>query len=262
MGGKAGWIPGQHVYLKRSKNPYIARSPFTIVGLPPKFDQNTKTLSRGMELVVRDLGGPTTGWLAQSATTGKASHNLEVFLEGPYGQARTFVTAMLEAEKDNMSTVNDNYLLVAAGVGATFILPIYVSLMDRCARNVRLVMLTRSAKEVDWVIDYLSKSKLPANASMDIEVHITKRAVKTELLDVNVESQKTGLAGLSILSNGSRPQMSSMVKGSFASGTGKVTVLCCGPQGLSKELRAEIGKYVIGEGRDVNWHEETFGLGE
>ena len=263
IGGKSGWVPGQHVYLKKSKNPYVAKSPFTIAGLPPKFDRESKTLSRGMELVARDLGGPTTGWLAQQpAATGKTKANLELFLEGPYGQARSFVPSVLGAEEGNMPASDDSCLLVAGGVGATFTLPIYVSLMDKCASSVRFVLLAKSIREVEWVVDYIRSAKQPSSANVDMEMYITKKAAKSDLLDVNVEAQKTQLEGLRIMTNGKRPEMSSLVKASFASGKGRVSVLSCGPQGLSRALREEVGRYVMREGRDVMWHEETFGLGE
>jgi len=56
-----------------------------------------------------------------------------------------------------------------------------------------------------------------------------------------------------------RPDLRAVVDEVFASGVSdRVAVLVCGPGGMGKSLRREVGRWV-GEGREVFWHNEEFG---
>lgn len=61
-----------------------------------------------------------------------------------------------------------------------------------------------------------------------------------------------------IFHNG-RPDLRSIVNDIFETyREGKVAVLVCGPRGLGRAVRNEVGKWV-GRGREVWWHGEEFG---
>ncbi|KAL8690084.1 MAG: hypothetical protein Q9218_004398 [Villophora microphyllina] len=122
--------PGQHIYISlpnaslTAPHEKLRLNPFTIANLPHKEDDDN------IHLVLRTLCG-TTSLLSslipspvinQTATT-------PLLIEGPYGSASTF---------PNLSTF-DKVLFVAGGVGATFILPIYRSLLSQSypAKNIQ-----------------------------------------------------------------------------------------------------------------------------
>jgi Ferric reductase like transmembrane component/Ferric reductase NAD binding domain len=158
------WIPGQHIYLKSGQNPIFPRSPFTIVSTPPVLPnapENAK-MYQGYpipptECVVRNLGGPTTGWLADSIpkpiidagtspvryingiaippskppspSASATQKKAEILMEGPYGSSSSFIPSLL-ASMSNVDSGEEEVLLVAGGVGATHTIPIYLSLLS------------------------------------------------------------------------------------------------------------------------------------
>ena len=209
------WVPGQHVYLKSGHNPACPRSPFTIVSLPPWLSlpnvHTEESVYRGqqlpqMELMVRNLGGPTTAHLASMA--GEAGKNKingpihvrnfgrfgppvsttpapqggeganEILVEGPYGTS-TLVSELLasfsspNSESDATTALEKEIvLLLAGGIGATYTLPIYVSLLETLAGNRTLNMvkkremgrqvhfhwIVRSRVDAQWGIEYLAEA--------------------------------------------------------------------------------------------------------
>jgi len=98
-----------------------------------------------------------------------------------------------------------------------------------------------------------------------VTVYITK---KREGILGNVGEQK---GGLRLLSYGRRPDMKAVVDSVFSpngaqekgpsKNFAKVNVLACGPPSMTLALRKEVGKHVMGYGRNVFYHEEAFGLG-
>jgi hypothetical protein len=111
------WQPGQHVYISLAHGPIYmrslkSRSPFTIASLPCE-DGNLK-------LAARILDGNTAA-LAKATTegaTGKAT-SIPLILEGPYGLS-THPTTLLQYNR---------VLFIAGGVGATFVVPLYRTLL-------------------------------------------------------------------------------------------------------------------------------------
>ena len=265
--GLPGWIAGQHVYLKHSVSPKDPRHPFTIVSLPLREGQDGGFESSYIDLIVRDLGGPMTGWLAKKPTeTRRMERNAHILIEGPYGQAEHFVPDLLATKE------RGTVLFVAGGVGATYTLPIYLSLLAQ--RNSLLeskfVWFVRSAAETQWVIETMLRSGL---SELDAHIYITRvEGVKAEKKRWN-DYGANQINGLELTATSSRPALRDIIdpifhkpeKSKASNGNGhrreKVTVLSCGPDGLSRSLRKEVGKYVHQEGREVVWHEEQFGLG-
>jgi NAD(P)H-flavin reductase len=263
--GTPGWVPGQHVYIKQSISPAMPRSPFTVVSLPPTEGQDGGDESSNIDLVIRNLNGPNTGWLAtKPMETGLDKQNVNVLVEGPYGGARGYVPELLQAGESDGSI-----MLVAGGVGATFTIPIYLSLLAKrkSTRGIHFIWVVKSLTDAEWGLAMLKTAKAP---EIDAVVYVTKGSDKG-LPEKSLDGMRNGLK---VLSNGGRPEMMAIVDGVFSpdrareKGTvgistsyAKVNVLTCGPPSLMMALRMAVGRHVMGYGRDVLYHEEAFGLG-
>ncbi|KAH0144123.1 hypothetical protein KCU67_g13229, partial [Aureobasidium melanogenum] len=142
------WQPGQHIYISLVQGPVYmralkSRSPFTIASVPSE-DGNLK-------LVARVLDGNTAA-LAKAAAegaTGKAS-SIPLILEGPYGLS-THPNTLLQYNR---------VLFIAGGVGATFVVPLYRTLLkdlspspgSRRRQNVAFVWVVRDEAETSWAV--------------------------------------------------------------------------------------------------------------
>lgn len=263
--GTPGWVPGQHVYVKQSISPAMPCSPFTVVSLPPAEGQDGGDESSNIDLVIRNLNGPNTGWLAaKPEETGLDQQNVKVLVEGPYGEAREYVPELLQVGESGGSI-----MLVAGGVGATFTIPIYLSLLAKrkSTRTIHFIWVVKSLKEAEWGLAMLKAAKAP---EVDAAVYVTKGSDKS-LRGNGFEEMWNGLK---VLGYGRRPEMKAIVDDVFspnqAGGKGtvgisksyvKVNVLACGPPSMMRALRMAVGRHVMGYGRDVRYHEEAFGLG-
>lgn len=156
------WRPGQHVYLSKPRSNGKVPSfydqwlmtnktnPFTIASLPSK--------DKELLLIARALKG-NTKYLADLArtlsqggsgvpmlpTAGGDIPILPIALEGPYG-ASNRLPDLLHYDK---------VLLVAGGVGATFIIPIYRSIVERQdpipgGPQVRCIWAVQKLAETQW----------------------------------------------------------------------------------------------------------------
>jgi hypothetical protein len=157
------WHPGQHVYLGRpwgkAKRPsYFDQwlmvnksNPFTVASIPSK--------DKELLLVARTLNGNTAhlASLARSLAQGgsglpmlpTATGDIPILplaLEGPYGAS---------TQLPDLSDY-DRVLLVAGGVGATFIMPIYRSIMDAHdlstpgGTQIRFVWAVQKLADTQW----------------------------------------------------------------------------------------------------------------
>jgi len=164
------WSPGQHVYLSRpwskAKTPSLFQqwlmtnktNPFTVASIPAK--------DKELLLVARTLKG-NTKYLAELARTLSQGGNgvqmlptaggdipiLPFALEGPYG-ASTRLPDLSDY---------DNVLLVAGGVGATFIVPVYLSIFEihdptRLGMNIRCIWAVQRVADTQWAFDASSKT--------------------------------------------------------------------------------------------------------
>jgi NAD(P)H-flavin reductase len=263
--GTPGWVPGQHVYVKQSISPIMPRSPFTVVSIPPAEGQDGGDESSNIDLVIRNLNGPNTGWLAaKPKETGLDKQNVKVLVEGPYGEAREYVPGLLQGGESG-----GTIMLVAGGVGATFTIPIYLSLLAKrkSTRGIHFIWVVKSLEDAEWGLAMLKTAKAP---EVNAAVYVTKGSDKS--------LRENGFGeiwnGLHVLSYGRRPEMKAIVDGVFLpnqvleKGTVgisrsyvKVNVLACGPPSMMRALRTAVGRHVMGYGRDVLYHEEAFGLG-
>jgi NAD(P)H-flavin reductase len=262
------WVPGQHVYLKRSIAPTAPRNPFTIVSVPPDMHRDGGTPN--VDIVIRNRGGPGTRWLEAKHHQIKADDRMEhVMIEGPYGEAKEYMPPLLESNE-----AAGKILCVAGGIGATYTIPIYLSLLRKRKSTVAVhfIWFVHSVQDAAWGIPLLNAAK----CDVDVRIYLTRDMDKSLLV-----SGKAGLGelkpGIKILNYGKRPPMKDIMDRYFAPPTtvagamlttgtrGKdytpVTVLCCGPPALMDAVRTEVGKHVYEYGRDVSMHEERFGHG-
>ncbi|KAF2477001.1 uncharacterized protein BDR25DRAFT_276648 [Lindgomyces ingoldianus] len=271
-----GWKPGQHVYLSRPSGKSSAGSlygqlllcnqanPFTIASIPAKDGE--------LLLVARALNGNTKHLekLARSLSTHNGTHaSIPLALEGPYGASTRL---------PDFSTF-DKVLLVAGGVGATFLMPIYRSIVESpdaghsSVSRTRFIWAVRKLAETQWAFPARDSDEpgfeLPSHNST-IEVCVTQPsgpdlqasgsgddielAEDGQLLSMEEQMDKLG-KGMTV--KGGRPSMQAIVGETFSKGT-RIAVLACGPKGLTEELRSVVGLW-IGKGYDVYYHEESFG---
>ncbi|KAI4723464.1 hypothetical protein E4T48_00117 [Aureobasidium sp. EXF-10727] len=260
------WQPGQHVYISLAQAPFYTRtlkskSPFTIASLPSE--------DATLKLVARVLDGNTAA-LAKAATegaTGKAT-SIPLILEGPYGLS-TLPNTLLQYNR---------VLFIAGGVGATFVVPLYRTLLkdlspspgSRRRQNVVFVWVVRDEAETSWAIPEDEQERQGMQERMTVYATRSGR--------VNDDEQKTndadeGIELERLLPSGDindstqkwqihpgRPDLGQMLDGVFSHTREdtKVAVLVCGPRSMADEVRRKSQKWV-GK-RDVWLHVEAFGL--
>jgi hypothetical protein len=273
------WKPGQHVYLSRPLGkPYSdsfsdqmtlrnQTNPFTIASIPAKDNE--------LVLVAKTLNGNTKHLadlaksLSAAGADGEDGPSIALALEGPYGSSTRL---------PDFSTF-DNILLVAGGVGATFIVPVYRSIIESSesiqggSSHVRFVWAVRKLAETQWAIptseDEESESD-PSTRTNAVEVYITQplgpnlqtvdpgddieMAEDEQLLSMEEQMEKPR-KGM-VLRSG-RPSIPGIVDDTFSKGT-RVAVIACGPKRLTEQL-AECVEQWVGKGSDIYWHNETFG---
>lgn len=261
--------PGQHVYLQippESTPPYssspslyeLLYNPFTIASA-----SNTE-----VTLVLRALHGPTTKALEHLSHLSKAHPPLNI--EGPIGSSRHF---------PNLAADYDRILLVAGGVGSTFILPIYQHVRDQLVAEARspdrvtMIWSMRSSSEALWAIDSSSQATSESEEGTSIqddenvEIFVTGHDShhghnEPEPEDGSVEmselTRKEDEAGVKVTAR-DRPDLGRIVDGVFRKGEEeRVAILVCGPKEMARELRRDVGRWV-GKGREVWFHDESFG---
>jgi NAD(P)H-flavin reductase len=155
---------------------------------------------------------------------------------------------------------------VAGGVGSSFIVPIYKAIIqDNPSANVQFVWAIRTAGEATWPV---SVSKPGEKSIMDddrVQLFLTSDMSAggdpegdgegVELRDL--PQRRSRLAS----SSGARrrPDLQKIVDDTFRHGQGeKIAILVCGPSEMARELRERVTPWVM-KGRDVWWHDESFG---
>ncbi|KAH8880383.1 ferric reductase like transmembrane component [Thozetella sp. PMI_491] len=282
--------PGSHIYLnlpaaaRPSANPASSsflvfeflHNPFTVASVD---EQNN-----GLTLVARHLSGPMTTALARLAQAGKHigggdsdavydESRIPINLEGPYG-VRSLFPQLTSGEYDRV-------LLVAGGVGATFTVPIYRSLLqDNPNAKVEMVWAVRGAGDATWAV-----SGADAKGIMDDEnVHIFLTGdiiewgtgLPTSNASGHAQSSNAGNATDAEVEmtpmyrdrkrnrytsqhNRKRPDLQKIVDNVFRHGAEeRIAVLVCGPTPMARELREHVSVWVM-KGRTVWWHNEGFG---
>ncbi|KAI8960352.1 hypothetical protein F5Y11DRAFT_358536 [Daldinia sp. FL1419] len=237
---------GMHVYLtipfSSRRSSYLlfefAFNPFTIASVDEKSGELT--------LVARRQRGPMTTALAQFAENEPVEDKVPLCIEGPYGYATWF---------PNLASPEfDRILLVAGGVGSTFILPIYSKgsiINENPTARVQVVWAVRGAADASWPSD---------DAGNDIEDNMQVFLTRTVPRDVTLR-EAVELDSNSYLNPRQihkRPDLRQIVDDFFRQGVEeRVAVLVCGPEGMARELRSHVGVWAK-KGRNIWWHNEGF----
>jgi len=166
----------------------------------------------------------------------------------------------------------DRILLVAGGVGATFILPIYQSLKDQLdsdpgsSSKLTFIWSMRSAAEASWAVDPNKRSIV--NTDENIEVFVTRgkfddvdntREAVSEEGTIELDDLNQVEESIKVRGGHHRPHLQKIVDDTFSHGKEeRVAILVCGPAEMAKELRVHVGDWVQ-KGRYVWWHDESFG---
>ncbi|CAK7272854.1 hypothetical protein SEPCBS57363_005356 [Sporothrix epigloea] len=319
--GKFRQHPGSHVYLslpgtaRPSSKPlspsYILYellfNPFTIASVKDRADELT--------LVIRARNGPMSTTLSQHSSTpiqlsksvdseeddpngdnddestpafttvsqrglhpatNSGPGTIPVNIEGPYGSAAYFP----ELTPRNF----DRVLLVAGGVGATFAVPLYWSILDNAAAStnsgspkVGLVWSVRGAGDLTWAAvsgqDGSSRSLLQdPNVQIFLTGEPNSGASDRSATDNAIELTAFGDPHISSASPSplhraisdcpikhQRPDLQQIVDNVFRHGSEeRVAVLVCGPEAMVQGLRSAVATWVH-RGRTVWWHDESFG---
>ncbi|EHK99737.1 putative Ferric reduction oxidase 8, mitochondrial [Glarea lozoyensis 74030] len=165
--------PGQHIYLSippESTPPNTSTlsihnllfNPFTIASVS----------ATSITLVLRSLSGPTSKALKHLTTLPKAHPPISV--EGPLGSTKSFPDL----------TSYDRILLIAGGIGATYILPLYEHLQDqmethaRSPDRVQLIWSIRSAADASWALK--PEGRVPLNDDENVRIFITQHSSASE----------------------------------------------------------------------------------
>jgi NAD(P)H-flavin reductase len=233
------WTAGQHVYLKRSNSPVNPKTPFTVVNWPGSLGNRSEKAS--IDLVVRNLGGPQTGWLG-------GKDEVSLLLEGPYGESKSYLPDTL------LKRTNEDILLVAGGVGVTYTLPIYLALLEkyRSPAGIAFVWFVKTIAEVAWVVEILGN----APCDVDVAIYITGDERRGKSTDLGGMKE-----GIQVYSPQEREHVANIVDAVFEQDERSVYVFACGPRSMARALRREVGFHVMRDGRNVVYHEEQFGLG-
>lgn len=307
---------GQHIYISTPTTVIsrtLSTNPFTIASLPQT--------DRSLRLIARIADG-NTALLAKKASLG---HETLLTIEGPYGLST-----------HNLHLLRYNrILLFAGGVGATFLVPLYRTLLADLSPSsgssrrdrVRFVWSVRSEAETSWAFEGVSEAEKkgmsdrmdvwvtgPKGVSQNSDGH-REYKVKTsdERIDGvfsladdeneedrdallpptrHVDAQGTrrrshspikslveaedGVEMQSLLPSGAgeslakakdsalvvrgRPDIGAIVRDTFSQGSNEsVAVFVCGPKGLGRDVRKQVGRYVA-LGRDVWFWNEAFGI--
>lgn len=259
---KRTYYPGQHIYLSLPTSPStplnkLRLNPFTIANLPSHEPH--------IHLIIRALSGTT-----HLLSTLPPSPSL--LIEGPYGSAPQF---------PNLVEKYDRILLVAGGVGATFTLPIYRNILQHLrsisstittttAHKIRFVWTVRAAADASWGLKQLHEDGEDAAPGFELYISGSSRATpRPTESDASIELEEregllggdeTDVAGAhATVPRRGRPDLKAVVDERFGHDAHEnVAVLVCGPRGMGKALRKEVGRWVK-RGREVFWHEEGFG---
>lgn len=237
------YLPGVHIYL--TTGGFGPRTPFTV--LSAKGLENRES---HFELVAKHSGGPMTARLAAMSRSGRIG---ELQLEGPYGEAQQYMPELL----DKKVVMKGKFLLVAGGVGATYALPIYKTLVEARGNEegMRLLWIVQTEEDAQWGKKFWTDPQITSG----FHIAVTQ-AKESENPFSGTEMAKSGRV------SAGRPNfeefVDSLVKQKSGAGIYEpLTVMVCGPGGLSKSLRKAVGKHVFSDAIDVRWYEEQFGFG-
>lgn len=241
-------VPGSHVYLKipsESRPSHIPSyifeflfNPFTVAAASE--DNNAITL------VARANSGPMASALSSLAES-RRTDGIPLCIEGPYGSMKHHMPSLLNSGSSHV-------LLIAGGVGATFITPLYAHLAETMpVARIQMVWAIRNAGDATWPVSTTAKSLLEDSR---LQVYLTglgPDSGPTEDQDgVEMGDVRRGNR------NRRRPDLKKLIDGAFqTTRESTVAVIVCGPPGMAKDVRRHVRPWVM-KGRSVWYHSEVF----
>lgn len=267
------WHPGQHAYVSLPGHALLRTfrsNPFTVASIP--------SVDRKLKFIARILDGNTAKLATSAATQHNGTITERLTVEGPYGAA-THADRLLRY---------DRVLLVAGGVGATFIVPLYRQFLADLSpskgsyrrQKVTFIWTARTRAEVAWGIPadvreregfmerlriYTTGVSSTSNGSYDVvgEGHLNaipdgiELQERTGLLPEIDDAEKD--AGILAVKVG-RPDLKDIINQACShSSRESVAVVCCGPRSLGDALRQHVSRFVNMD-RDVWFWQESFAL--
>lgn len=269
--------PGQHIYLSFTPS---ADAPLNKLRLNPFTIANLPTNDGSMRLIIRPMSG-TTNLLFKLAETHARRQPIPIIIEGPYGSSPYW---------PDLLKFHDRILLVAGGVGATFTLPIYRSLLRNLNRGsptlsskFRSIWSVRDIADASWGLQYLQEDGVeallggfevfvssPSESSGDTAEDSIELEERGQLLKVaegadsgeSLNDENNLTIGVKI--HQGRPNLKHIVDDVFTNinetsenENMKVAVLVCGPREMGRNLRKGVGRWA-NSGIDIFWHNEEF----
>lgn len=291
--------PGLHVYLsipaaaRPHANPASVAfllfeflfNPFTVASM----DEETSELT----LVARHTGGPLTTALArfagmkpantisQSNVVSRQEGKIPLCVEGPYGVTRHF-PSLGGGEFDRI-------LLIAGGIGATFVVPLYRGIIhDNPNAKVDMLWAVRGAGDATWAINSTNGRGKTLLEDENVQIFLTGNILNSDdaarrtgrsarhssgqARSSSVEGGGDGEVEMSAMHrdrrpggrytsqhNRKRPDLKQVVDDVFRhNAEDRVAVVVCGPEEMGREVRGLVGAWVY-KGRNVFFHNEGFG---
>ena len=239
--------PGEYVFVR---HPAVSRRewhPFTVTSNPEDRER--------LELHVRSIGTWTTklNELASRPVPERPPTWDRVYLDGPYGSPASDIF-------DSRIPV-----LIGAGIGVTPFASILRSILERRRADdpsvqhiekIHFIWLNRDQQAFEWFVELMAQLEQdPATKDM-IEIQVFLTGLRAQLtsasltIAMEVYHRSTGLDLLTALrarTQPSRPNWQSLFKQiRDAHPKGDVDVYFCGPEGLSRVLARECGRFDFG----------------
>ncbi|KAF1350885.1 ferric reductase like transmembrane component-domain-containing protein [Delphinella strobiligena] len=286
------WQPGQHVYLSLQRTglwtrPIRSKNPFTIASLP--------TEDGTLKLVARMMDGNTAALAKEAGDVGASrSASTSLTIEGPYGLT-THSESLLGYSRVLFVAGGVGATFIVP-LYRCLLRDLSPSAGSRRRQNVKFVWAVREVSETTWAMPDDSgeakgfRERLSVFVTRgtgaarmvgqsadrgDDEAEDAPGYVKTEGADDmedGVEMARLLPSGdddetISAVQDGKgvnvemgRPDVRALVNETLAGLTDsdKVAVVVCGPRGLARSVRSEVGRWI--EKREVWFWSEEFGL--
>lgn len=264
--------PGSHIYLSlppkgRTTN-YPASQSFLFDLLFNPFTVASASEDRqSITLVARKRSGPMTNILSQfasstSSLSSEGDNKITLAIEGPHGAVGKHFQYLLTWGASRI-------LLIAGGVGATFVIPLYHAIhRELPLAHAQFIWAIRSAGDATWASteNGFEKSLLDDD---NVHLYLTENINgfhnddhgHDESIELGNMSRASSRQQRSAASshNSRRPNIQKIVDDVFRHSVDeKVAILVCGPEEMSREVRRRIGPWAR-KGREIWWHNESFG---
>jgi NAD(P)H-flavin reductase len=260
--------PASYAYLSIPSASRPSQKQWSLASLRYTFTSNPFTVATVDEerseltLVARQMRGPVTTALARLASMRSPDSKVALRVDGPYG-----ATMHLPVLSGNRF---DRVLLVAGGVGATFIMPLYEHVLaESASARVQMIWAVRDSDELRWPAPSGGKT---IHDDDRIQLFVTgapREDTSTDVdgstldgLDDDIELNRFELEGKTAAEaraeNCRRPDLQVIVDEVFCQGAGeRVAVLVCGPTNMARHVQKAVGKWVT-QGRDVWFYNESY----